>query len=143
MIYYWAISTTSGNKSHLLEFSLLFPFHVAAGQNSFVLFLFVDFLHVVTGSQHLFVLLLGGGALLRRSLSSLASFFVHAAVQLNLGVFENAPEILSDPIFSSEILLSKVDRFFVGENGSRIRAEELLLDAHIVVCNCKHGGSIL
>lgn len=62
---------------------------------------------------------------------------------LNLGVFENASEILGDPVISSEILLSKVDRFFVGENGSRIRAEELLLDAHIVVRNREHGGSIL
>lgn len=130
-------------NSHLLDFSLLFPFFVATGQDSFVLFLLVDFLHVVTGSQHLLVLLLGGSTLLCRSLSSLASFFVHAAVQLNLRVFENASEILGDPVISSEILLSKVDRFFVGENGSRIRAEELLLDAHIVVRNREYSGSIL
>ena len=62
---------------------------------------------------------------------------------LNLSVLEYIAQVLGDTVFRTKVLFSEVNSFLVRKDGSWVRSEEFLLDAHIVVCNCKHGGSIL
>ena len=54
-------------------------------------------------------------------------------------VLKHIPQILSDAIVWTQVLLSEIDSFLVRENRSWIRPQELLLDTHIVVSYRKHS----
>ena len=57
------------------------------------------------------------------------------ATYLNLGVLKDITEVLRDAILRPQVLLSEVNGLLVREDGGRVRAEELLLDTHVVVGN--------
>ena len=63
----------------------------------------------------------------------LSLIYCFVATYLDFGILKNIAEVLSDAIFRSQILLSKVDGLFVGKDGRGIRAEELLLNTHVVI----------
>ena len=60
----------------------------------------------------------------------------------DLSVFENASQVLRDPVIRAKVLLGEVDCLFVTQNGRWVRTEELLLDTHVVIGNGEHGRSI-
>ena len=62
---------------------------------------------------------------------------------LDLGVLKDIAEVLGDSVFRSQILLSKVHGLFVGKDGRGIRAEELLLDTHVVIGDSQDCCAVL
>ena len=62
---------------------------------------------------------------------------------LNLSVLEYIAQVLGDTVFRTKVLFGEVNSFLVRKDGSWVRSEEFLLDAHIVISNGKYSSSIL
>ena len=61
---------------------------------------------------------------------------------LDFSVFENISQVLGDAVIRSQVLFRKVDSLLVLQDRSRVRLQELLFNAHIMVSNRQHGSSV-
>ena len=74
---------------------------------------------------------------------SVSVFKNKSVAYLDFGIFKYVAKVLRDSVFGTQILLRKVHRFLVREDSGRVRSEELLLDAHVVVGDGEDRGPIL
>lgn len=64
-------------------------------------------------------------------------------VQLSSCILINVLQVLRNSVIRPKVLFSEVKCLFIAENRSMVGSQELLLDSHVVVGNCKHTDSIL